>query len=189
AVQLAIVADDGFYAEHRDEALVECIKSGSITDISVLMNGGVIRSSGSTPTQSVLLDYCKQSSFLPGLHINLSEGEPLSSKSSITSLLDSRTGLFYDKSNLRKNLSSIDLHHVEVEIENQIIQFEKIFRISPLRIDGHQHCHVLPGVVEVLLHLLRRHNISWIRIPEENILKHSKTREPTSSLKLVGEHA
>ncbi|VUZ54505.1 unnamed protein product [Hymenolepis diminuta] len=149
------------------------------------MNGGVIRSSGSTPTQSVLLDYCKQSSFLPGLHINLSEGEPLSSKSSITSLLDSRTGLFYDKSNLRKNLSSIDLHHVEVEIENQIIQFEKIFRISPLRIDGHQHCHVLPGVVEVLLHLLRRHNISWIRIPEENILKHSKTREPTSSLKLV----
>lgn len=67
AVQLAIVADDGFYAEHRDEALVECIKSGSITDISVLMNGGVIRSSGSKPTQSVLLDYCKQSSFLPGL--------------------------------------------------------------------------------------------------------------------------
>lgn len=45
------------------------------------------------------------------------------------------------------------------------------------------------GIVEVLLRLLRRHNISWIRIPEENILKHNKTKELTSSLKLVGEYA
>ncbi|VDN97414.1 unnamed protein product, partial [Rodentolepis nana] len=185
-VQIAIVADDGFYAGHRDKALFECIENGVITDVSVMMNGGVVRSSGLFPAHSVLFDYCKENSFLPGLHVNLSEGEPLSSKSVISSLLDSRTDLFFDKTNLRKNLSSVDLHHVYVEVENQIIKFEQIFGTPPLRVDGHQHCHVLPGIVEVLSRLLPRHNISWIRIPEESLLKHDKPKELISSLHLVG---
>lgn len=132
------------------------------------MNGGVIRSFESESKQSVLLEYCKQNSFLPGLwglifstiterllyiffglglHINISEGEPISSKHSIASLIDGQTDLFFDKPGLRKNLPSIDLHHIEVEIEHQIIRFEKIFGTSPIRADGHQHCHVLPGII------------------------------------------
>ncbi|KAL5965746.1 Carbohydrate deacetylase [Taenia solium] len=142
--QLAVVADDSFYANRRDAALVECWKHGSVTDFSVLMNGGVVRAS-TTPITSVLLDHCKQESVFPGLHISLSEGEPLSAKGSVSSLLEDATGLFYGKVDLRKNLQTVYLRHVEIEIERQIIAFEKLFDAPPLRADGHQRCHVLPA--------------------------------------------
>ncbi|KAH9285233.1 Carbohydrate deacetylase [Echinococcus granulosus] len=184
--QLAIVADDGFYADRRDVALVECWKHGAVTDVSVLMNGGVVRSS-TTPATSVLLNYCMQEAALPGLHINLSEGEPLSTKGSISSLLEDGTGLFYGKANLRRNLQTVHLWHVEIEIERQIIKFEKLFGVSPLRVDGHQHCHVLPGIVEVLCRLLPRHSVSWIRLPEEVVLKQRDSQMLFSRMNLAGE--
>nr|CDS20008.1 YdjC protein [Echinococcus granulosus] len=148
------------------------------------MNGGVVRSS-TTPATSVLLNYCMQEAALPGLHINLSEGEPLSTKGSISSLLEDGTGLFYGKANLRRNLQTVHLWHVEIEIERQIIKFEKLFGVSPLRVDGHQHCHVLPGIVEVLCRLLPRHSVSWIRLPEEAVLKQRDSQMLFSRMNLA----
>ncbi|VDD81137.1 unnamed protein product [Mesocestoides corti] len=183
ALSLAIVGDDGFYAERRDAGLVECLRQGHLTDVSVLMNGGVVRTSPRL-LSAVLIDHCRQESFLPGLHVNITEGEPVCPKHIVSTLVDRTTGLFFGKSGLRKRVQSINPRHTEIEIERQLIAFEKVFGAHPLRVDGHQHCHILPGIVDVLCRLLPRHGVSWIRLPEEAVLKHSNSREMVSCMNL-----
>lgn len=79
-----------------------------------------------TPMSEILHDFLIQRIPLSiGLHINLPEREPLSAKGSVSSLLEDRTGLFYGKADLRKNLQLITA-------------FEKLFDAPPLRADGHQ---------------------------------------------------
>jgi predicted glycoside hydrolase/deacetylase ChbG (UPF0249 family) len=55
---------------------------------------------------------------------------------------------------------------VALEIEAQIGLLEsKTIRISHL--DGHQHVHVFPAVIEAAVRAAQRHGIAWLRIPEE----------------------
>lgn len=124
--------------------------------------------------------------YLPGLHINLSEGQPVRPKASISTLVDPTSGLFYTKTGIRQNLEKINLQEIEKEVEGQLIKYIDLFDVSPPRLDGHQHCHVLPGVVDVLCRLLPRYDVKWIRVPQETLFKHPNYREILSTRNLDG---
>lgn len=71
-ITLSVVADDAFYAETRDAALVECLKAGRITNASVLMNGRVARDLvASDGHNSCLRNFCSASGLLPGIFRSL----------------------------------------------------------------------------------------------------------------------
>ncbi|GAA56898.1 UPF0249 protein ydjC homolog [Clonorchis sinensis] len=172
-----ITADDGFYAETRDAGIVRCLQTDSgfgVTDVSVLMNGCVARLliqlvPVARPESSVLFKQLQQSSLIPGLHINLTEGVPLTPVHQVHSLVNG-DGLLLGKHDLRTCLTSgrgVDLEHLEREIETQLMSFRQLFDTPPIHVDGHQHVHVLPAIVPILCRLLPRHGVQWIRIPEE----------------------
>ncbi|BHF74128.1 hypothetical protein SprV_0401721200 [Sparganum proliferum] len=184
ALRLAIVADDGFYAEERDRGLVECLQprvslsspqTSAVSAVSVLMNGAVARRLRDTPapsTGSCLMDFLRatDSAFRSvGLHINLTEGGSCLEARLVPSLLGP-DGLFHGKVGFRRRLKDINLAQVELEVGRQLLAFEGLFGVPPFRADGHQHVHVLPGVREVLARLLPRHGVRWIRVPEEALL-------------------
>ncbi|KAF6773241.1 hypothetical protein AHF37_07775 [Paragonimus kellicotti] len=82
--------------------------------------------------------------------------------------------IFWGKYGLRKKLlsssneNSVRQDHIEQELERQLSNFHQLFLAPPSHVDGHQHVHVLPAIVPVLCRILPRHNVRWIRLPQES---------------------
>jgi len=101
-----------------------------------------------------------------GLHITLVDGRPLVPAGEIKTLAD-------NQGNFRKNCfrfvaayysRRISAHELETEIE---AQFRKVVD-SGLRVthlDSHQHLHLLPGVLEIVVRLGRKYGVPFIRCP------------------------
>ncbi|MBI4576892.1 MAG: ChbG/HpnK family deacetylase, partial [Planctomycetes bacterium] len=58
----------------------------------------------------------------------------------------------------------IPLAEVEAELEAQVGRVRDS-GIRPTHLDGHQHLHLLPGVLGAVLRLARRHGIAALRLP------------------------
>ena len=54
-------------------------------------------------------------------------------------------------------------------IESQIIYFKKIFNLNRIKIDGHQHVHLVPCVNQIIENLKYKHKIYETRYIEEKI--------------------
>lgn len=84
-----------------------------------------------------------------GLHINLTEGRPLSP--ALAKLWPSLPPLPILIA--RAHLGLLPLNAVRQEIEAQLAAFRQAVGDAPRFLDGHQHVHHLPGVREVVLEL------------------------------------
>jgi predicted glycoside hydrolase/deacetylase ChbG (UPF0249 family) len=90
-----------------------------------------------------------------GLHVNLTEGRPLSSPADIPSLLDvsrhedphfmGKAG-FYEACQTGK----VCIKHVQTEVRAQLQWFIRNIGHPPVHVDSHQHVHVLPPLVDML---------------------------------------
>jgi predicted glycoside hydrolase/deacetylase ChbG (UPF0249 family) len=69
-MQLIINADDLGYSPHRDAAIFELFRMGKITSASLIVNG---------PTAATASERARLVGLPIGLHLNLTEGEPLTS--------------------------------------------------------------------------------------------------------------
>jgi predicted glycoside hydrolase/deacetylase ChbG (UPF0249 family) len=132
-----------------------------VTSASILANGpaleGALQEVRSLPQKKVSW----------GIHLNLSEGTPLSSG---LSLLTGKEGSFLGKARTHKLLSNPGNPELEKqvaqEIETQIHVLQKAgVRVSHL--DGHQHVHVFPATIRAAVRAARTHRIPWVRIPED----------------------
>ena len=45
------------------------------------------------------------------------------------------------------------------EIENQVEKFKQLFNRFPSHLDGHQHCHILPGNIENVIAVAKKHSL------------------------------
>lgn len=84
--KVIINADDLGYSQERDEAAFSLIESGIVRSASLIVN---------MPGSKYAAERCLMMKFRPGLHINLTEGKPLSS---INSSLTNTNGNFKPKS-------------------------------------------------------------------------------------------
>jgi predicted glycoside hydrolase/deacetylase ChbG (UPF0249 family) len=104
-----------------------------------------------------------------GVHLNLSEGIPVSPASKIASLVDDRGRLHLTPGRLWDAIfrSKVSLLDVERELHAQI---EKVIRagISPTHLDGHKHVHVLPGISAIVIRLAQEFGIRKVRCPRED---------------------
>jgi predicted glycoside hydrolase/deacetylase ChbG (UPF0249 family) len=159
--QLIVNADDLGADGARDDGIFEAIDAGVVTSVSLLANGPTshdalrrLRSLGST---NVSL----------GIHLNLSEGKPLSSG---LKLLTGPDGCFWGKARTQQLFisrgDSILAREITEEVSNQIrVLQDEGMEIRHL--DGHQHVHVFPAAIRVVLEAAEKHRILWMRIPEE----------------------
>jgi len=108
-----------------------------------------------------------------GLHMNVTEGAPVCTASSVPSLLrdvGAAIPVFRGKMGFRAALAAghISLAELRAELDAQVRLFLALHpaHARPSHADGHQHFHVLPGVCDVVADVLASHGVRHVRVPE-----------------------
>lgn len=161
---LIVNADDFGYCPKRDKAIVDLFKQRSISSTSLLVNGD-------NASQACL--YAQQYQIPMGIHLNLTEGRPITKDlTKIKSLVDDN-GLMHGKFGLQEKLDQGDIEqeHVEYEVRNQLNKYKELTNGKiPTHIDGHQHIHVHPTIVETIAKLTKEFGINYIRTPYDRMV-------------------
>jgi len=159
--KLIINADDLGADEARNRGIFEAIEAGRVTSVSILVNGD-----GFEDAMKRWKSLGKTDISL-GIHINLSEGKPISRDLRI---LTGQDGFFKGKQpphSLLKQPSGIELEReIQKEINAQIHILKKC-KMPITHLDGHQHIHIAPAVLPIAVSEASKNKIQWIRIPDE----------------------
>lgn len=147
---LKIIADDFGLHKSVNDGIIFLLKGGKISGASLMANGEAF-----DDAVKQCLDF-KFSSI--GVHLNLVEqdslvlGKPMSKNHRVFLLK-------YIFSLIRKD-------YIRQELEAQI---KKCIQagIRPAFINGNQHLHLLPGIMDIVIDLAKKYNITYIRIVNE----------------------
>lgn len=158
--RLIVNADDCGADVARNRGIFEAIKKGVVTSVSILPNGpafdDAMQRIKSLNNEEISL----------GVHINLSEGEPLSAGLQI---LVGPDGYFPGKLPAMKlftNNNNALEREITIELDTQIRMM--LDAGLPIRhLDSHHHIHVFPAAVKAVIRAAIKYKIPWIRIPEE----------------------
>jgi chitin disaccharide deacetylase len=157
---LIVNADDLGWTESVNRGIAEAHRHGIVTSASLLANGAAFESgvelARTTPGLGV------------GVHLNLSDGSPVSGRESAKSLVNERGELEGTPESLLLRLARRGTLFEEVEREwDAQIRKIRAAGIAPSHADGHRHVHMLPGLFEIAVRLAKKHGIGAIRISHE----------------------
>lgn len=159
--RLIINADDCGADKARNAGIFEAIKKGVVTSISILPNGPAFDDA----MQRIKSLNNEKVSW--GVHINLSEGKPLSSGLQVLAGPD---GCFPGKLPAMKLFTNNNNNALEREIIIELdAQVKKLLNAGILirHLDSHHHIHAFPAVIKAAISAAIKYKIPWIRIPEE----------------------
>ena len=147
--KIFIHADDFGRSKNISNNILKCINSKNINSTSVMVG-----------FDERYFNIIKKKKIKIKLHINLTEGYE---------------NFLIDKSYSFLNLLFLCFHpnfsyHKKVitnEIDKQIRYFKKRFNMKHIRIDSHEHIHVIPWINRILINFKKKHNIIEIRNPSE----------------------
>ncbi len=184
--RLIVNADDLGADQARNAGIFEAIEASSVTSVSLLPNGPALDDAVQR------IHALKGKCISWGVHLNLSEGAPLSPG---LRALTGPGGRLLGKKPARRLLTrgggAALLQEVRAEIEAQILCLKD--RGVPIsHLDGHQHVHVFPAVVSAAAAAAKAHGIPWVRIPEEideNGWDHSPLSANAEEARLFSGHA
>jgi chitin disaccharide deacetylase len=157
---LIVNADDLGWTEGVNRGIAEAHRNGIVTSASLLANGAAFASAVALASATPALGV--------GVHLNLSDGEPVSPPESVPSLVSDSAKFADGPEGLLLKIATrgLALHEVEQEWEAQIGKVRDA-GISPTHLDGHKHVHMLPGLFEIALRLAKRYGIGAIRVAHE----------------------
>lgn len=169
--RIDIHADDFGESVHASRDILECIQAGKLDSISVLSNMSCF-------VECVAMYRKAQPSFPKepaiSVHMNFMEGSCLSDPSVVSGLVDGegRFSISWGKLFLgsylpgRRKLKEQLKAEMKAQIEAVLNAFPEIKR---LRIDSHQHTHMIPVVADALFEVLKENDwqISYIRNAKE----------------------
>jgi chitin disaccharide deacetylase len=157
---LIVNADDLGWTEGVNRGIAEAHRNGIVTSASLLANGAAFASgvemARTTPGLGV------------GVHLNLSDGEPVAERELVTTLLNDKGQLEGRPESLLLKLArrSVSVQEIEQEWDAQI-QKVRDSGVEPTHLDGHRHVQMLPGLFEIALRLAKKHGIAAVRISHE----------------------
>lgn len=156
---IKIHADDYGISENINNHILKTIDKGYVNSVSVVVNNLSEIEAKKISKRNVDLH----------LHLCLTENKSLSQNSHINTLI-SKKGLlkknilfflFFYKF-LNKNKKEKINYLLELEIQEQINKFKKIFNLKEIKIDGHQHVHLNDYIFKFLINHI---DIKEIRLP------------------------
>lgn len=153
--RLIINADDLGINAPRSHGIFAAFEHGTVTNATLIANG----------SDAVAAARRAREKKLPtGLHLNLTEGAPLSEPSTVETLIKP-SGEFLDRNAIRRAFveNMIDPVHVEREIRAQLEWFLD-HHGSPTHLDSHHAVHTHPFIVPLLIPILHRYGIRFVRI-------------------------
>ena len=167
--KLSITADDFGLTRSVTDAALKAFDRGVLTAVSILPNGDAVG--------YALAEYEKRRDRLTlSVHLNLTEGPALSLKEEVPLLTDERGMLCHSfvslwAAYLFASAAKRDALRGQIrrELSAQIRRIrEGVQEGSGLRLDGHQHIHMLPFVFDVVLSIAPTCGVSSVRIPQES---------------------
>jgi predicted glycoside hydrolase/deacetylase ChbG (UPF0249 family) len=156
-VSLIINGDDFGASPAVNDALVRCHRDGVLTSATVLANQPAAEEALAAGRAYPALGI--------GVHLNLTEGVPLSPPAAIRSLVD-QGGRFraFPAQLLRIINGQARIAEVEREFRAQI-EYLVARGVSPTHVDGHFHVHAFPRLLGLVLRLMSEYEIRGMRSP------------------------
>jgi predicted glycoside hydrolase/deacetylase ChbG (UPF0249 family) len=157
---LIVNADDLGWTDGVNRGIAEAHSKGIVTSASILANGAAFDCAAALARATPALGV--------GVHLNLSNGKPLSAASEVASLVNAHGEFEGGPENLLLRMArrNLRLKEIESEWEKQIHAVVEA-GIHPTHLDGHKHVHMLPGLFQIALRLAKRHAIAAIRVSHE----------------------
>ena len=161
--RLIVNADDFGLTPGINRAVIELNAAGVLTS-TTLMAGApaaeeAIHLARTTPTLGV------------GCHVVLVDGEPVLPAAQIPTLVDKRTGRFFNSLSVflaRLHTGRVRQSEIEAEAAAQIARLQD-HGVQLTHIDAHKHTHMFPAVLRPLLRAARAAGIGTIRNPFEPV--------------------
>ncbi len=159
-------ADDLGLSKKNNIAIFNLAHLGILNSASLIVNGSDIDDAINT-----LKNYPKLKIYL---HVCLTEGKCIFNQGINHRMVNSNGILKLSFINLLLNSFLPNNSHkkllkgaIKKEIIAQINLFKKLTGLSEIKIDGHQHIHLIPMVMQILLEISTEYNITWIRTTNE----------------------
>ena len=150
-------ADDLGIAEGVDAAIINLAQSGRLQGASLLANG---------PSAADAMEAWRNLAEPPPLtlHLCLTEGHRLAKCPDLPSgfgalLLASL--LPWQRRRIAPQLRTV--------LQQQISRYRQLTGLSQIRLDGHQHIHLVPLVLDAVLDLASDESITWVRTTRESM--------------------
>ena len=161
-LKLIVNADDFGLSEKVNEGIRLAHLNGILTSASLMANGAAFEHAVTICQSVPSLDV--------GIHLTLIEERPLLNPSAVPSLVDP-TGRFPRHATVfirQYFLGRFSLQEIHAEMDAQIRKvLSRGIRISHL--DSHQHIHLLPQILKIVVSLAREYQIPYIRLPCEKL--------------------
>lgn len=154
-MKIWINADDFGLTKTCTDAILECFEKGLITTTTMVVTSDCF---------SYALSKIKNTPFIDriGLHINLTEGRPLTEEISHNMKFCDENGNFISYPNRYARLSKKDKLDVYNEIE---AQFDKIINsgININHVDSHHHVHNSFRILPIVIEIMKKKDIKLLR--------------------------
>jgi chitin disaccharide deacetylase len=156
--RLIVNADDFGYSEAVNRAIMSGFESSLLTSTSIMAN---------MPGFDHAVGLLRRNSFLQqkvGLHLNLTEGFPLSRTLTDCPVFCSEDGrLIYDRD---RSLFRLSRQEREAVYEELRMQLERVLTagIRPVHLDSHHHSHTEWAIAPLVCRLARSYGIRRIRL-------------------------
>lgn len=163
--KILVRGDDLGYSRAVNYGIYDTIHNGINNNVGVMVN---------MPSTKQGLDLLKNEGVSLGLHINISNGRPISNPRDISSLVDNNG--FFKRSKIYRNATHdfVILDQVVQEIEAQYQKFLELVGETPSYFEGHavQSTNFIKGLEIVA----KRHNLAYLPFSDNKIIsfKHSK---------------
>jgi hopanoid biosynthesis associated protein HpnK len=161
--RLIVNADDFGMTHGINRGIVEANGKGIVTAASIMVTGLAFEEAVQLARENPNLDI--------GLHLSLTVGSPASNDPAVHRYLTSHGTFRLGNRDLLKNLI---LHNISPSVPRREIeaQFKKAVdtRLPITHIDGHESIHLFPGIREIVLALMERYGIPFIRLSYERIV-------------------
>ena len=160
--QLIVNADDFGLTEQVSRGILDAHREGIVTSTTLMANGGAFDAAVSMARREYHLAI--------GVHLNLTEGLPVSPAANISTLVNRQGRLHLNPRRLLQGIMTrqVNLAEVEMELWRQITKVLGA-GILPTHLDGHKHVHILPGVGDIVIRLAQEFSIPSIRCPSEAV--------------------
>jgi predicted glycoside hydrolase/deacetylase ChbG (UPF0249 family) len=155
-MRIIINADDFGLSIENNKSIMEAYKRGIISSSTLLAN-----MEGFTDAVNLINTYKLHGQI--GIHLNLSEGKPLTDKIKRIKTFTDNNGNFSFKRNTRIFLSKEEKRAVFDEFEEQLMTLIRC-KIHPTHIDSHHHVHTEWDIGKIVILLAEKYNIPSIRL-------------------------
>jgi chitin disaccharide deacetylase len=157
AKRIIINADDFGLKSSVNKAIVASFNTGIITSTTLMAN---------MPGFNEAVELAHQNNILNkiGIHLNLTEGYPITGDIKKTSLFYNQYNLDLDKH--KKNLFRLTINEKRIVINEFAAQIEKVKNagIQITHIDTHHHIDEVWSITQIIMALLKKYSIPSMRI-------------------------